>query len=155
MKMHKDVEVGGQRYKIGRLPAKDGSWIIVMLQAKMRAQRALSVQVEQPELGGPSPESEEQVRTKAQDLTMEEGMLMTATFLIAQLDRESLEQIMYMCLAYVKHYEEVAGQLCEMPVMVGGDRWAIAELEYDGPSVLELTKQSLAFNIAPFMTAGG
>lgn len=47
------------------------------------------------------------------------------------------------------------GQGIAEPIFLRPDRWAIKELEYDLNTVLQLTMESLMFNLSPFFSDGG
>lgn len=147
MEQVKSVAINGVEYRVGRLKAQDGGWVTVMLTSKMR---------EQAEREQAAATSKRKAKTKEEEsappLSYEDGMMMTAAFLIAQLGRAELAEVQAMCLARCFQRQEQAGTLVDMPVYQDG-RWLVTELEYDAPTVLELTKHSLAFNIAPFFPA--
>jgi hypothetical protein len=150
--LHKEVPVGAQLFRVGRLSPEDGSWLVVLLTTKMREAR------QRQSLGGPDPEPDPDAsfeEKQAAQMSIEEGMMMTASFLIAQLTRAELREVMSMCLQVCDRMETPDGSPVPipMPVMLG-DRYAIPEMRKDGPSCLQLTKETVAFNIVPFLHAG-
>lgn len=150
---HKDESIGGTMYRIGKLSATDGAWVAILLTAKMRE----AAQKEAEKAPKPSKRIKASTEPPAPVATpiisYEEGMMMSATFLVAQLSRTELAEVQAMCLARCFIVEEMAG--VPVPVAVRNEmgHWANEDLEMDGPVILELTKRSLAFNIAPFFPA--
>lgn len=158
----KDVPVADVMYRIGRLTAADGGWISVMLTEKVRSAREaearamLATPTTANRVEAPAPE---QVAGSAApaipQMSLDDGMLMTATFLISKLNRTELADVQMMCVQACSKMEAVADTMQPMPLIVNGNQWVDPEMEYDGPTVLELTKQVLAFNIVRFFHAAG
>jgi hypothetical protein len=146
---HKDVTVSGKTYRISRLRADEGGWIVVTLTTKMREAREKEAAAAPKSKKKSVAKTPEEVADEPPGLTHEEGMLMTATFLISQLSRTELSEVQTMCLQRVSYEEGITFY----PVLIDGTRWTSEELEWDGPAILELTKQVLAFNIAPYFPA--
>jgi hypothetical protein len=141
--MHKDITIGEQQYRVGQMRAADGSWIFSTFVKRYREFK----------MANPSESTEETESTEAVDPSV--GFAMTAAFLTEQLSREELAEVQRLCLASCGRYSSKTGTLISMPILHSDGRYAIPELEYDGPTVLALTKESLAFNIAPFFPAAG
>lgn len=142
IQMHKDVTVGETEYRVGRMKAHVGAWIISLLRGKTQASAARRAaepvgEVEAVDLPKPS---------------FEEGLMATTVYLIGQFSFDEMRQVQDLCLEQCARYEEIGGKHIPMPILAGPGRWAISELEYDGPAVLSLTRECLAFNIAPFFT---
>jgi hypothetical protein len=150
IQMHKDVTVNETEYRVGRMKAHVGAWIISLLRGKTQASAArrgaepvgeVEPIVEEKELSG------EEKRKR-----FEEGLMATTVYLIGQFSFDEMRQVQDLCLEQCARYEEIGGKAVPMPILAGPGRWAISELEYDGPTVLSLTRECLAFNIAPFFT---
>ena len=159
---HKDVTVEGTAYQIARISAADGNWILGRWTEKWQersVQAARSAPQSAPhdaEGIATAPEgAAEPTRGNVAAPTHEEGALAMASFLIARLSREELATVQEICLLRCSRYEEAAGRQVPMPIMVGPGRWAVADLEYNGPVVLRLMQESVAFNIAPYFIGAG
>lgn len=146
----KDVPLGDQTYRIGKLEAADGSWIFSTFtkryRAYMEAQPAAVAQTQPEEGDAPA---------TAASIAPEVGFMLTAAFLTEQLSRQELAEVQNLCLSACGRYSDRTGSPVAMPILMTDGRFAIAELRYDGPTVLELTRQSIAFNIAPFFPGAG
>jgi hypothetical protein len=84
----------------------------------------------------------------------EQVMITTAIFLVAQLSRKELKDVQAVCLESCSVIELMASAEVPFPIMEDGI-WKRRELEFDGPTVLQLTKESLAFNVSPFFSGTG
>lgn len=153
IQMHKDVTVGGQEFRVGRMKAHVGSWIISVLRSKTQASAIL--RTSEP-AGAVEPiETAEEKTPEEKKRFFEEGLMATTVYLIGQFSFDEMRSVQDLCLERCAKYEEINGQMVPMPILAGPGRWAFPELEYDGPAVLELTRECLAFNIAPFFTGAG
>ncbi len=141
---HKDVVIGENQYSIGLMSAADGSWIFSTFVKRYRTFQESQPAAVQVQSTGDVPAVPPEV-----------GFAMTAQFLIEQLSREELAEVQKMCLATCGRYSTKTGIPIAMPILFKDGRFAASDLEHDGPTVLELTKQSIAFNIAPFFPAAG
>jgi hypothetical protein len=164
MQMHKEVTVSGRSYRVGRFLPEDGTWIVQMLTTKMRLERErVSLLGAAPAAVQPAPlpakhdhHDGHPHETSLEDRQAEvaAGMMMTATFLIAQLTREELRDVMKLSLQHCDRMEQPDGSPVTIPMAVMlGSRYAIPEMQYDGPTCLQLTKEAVAFNIVPFLLA--
>ena len=143
IQMSKDVTIGEHEYKVGRLKAHAGAWIISLLRGKAQASGLKRAEASpEPAKDAPQP-------------SFEEGLMATTVYLIGQLSFEEMKAVQDLCLEQCAQYEAIGGKQIPMPILAGPGRWAIADLEYDGPTVLSLTRECLAFNIAPFFTLPG
>ena len=88
-------------------------------------------------------------------MPVELGYMLSAQFLAEQLTRSEYSEMQSLCLSVCGRYSNKTGSSISMPILLPNGAWAIPELEYDGPTVLQLTKETLAFNIAPFFPAAG
>jgi hypothetical protein len=138
---HKDITIGEHQYKIGQLKAADGSWIYSTFVKRYRAYREA-----QP------PASEE---AQTAEVPQEIGFAMTAQFLVEQLTREEVTEVQRLCLLACGRYSGRTGTPIAMPIIRDDGRYAIPDLEFDGPTVYKLTQESIAFNIAPFFPGAG
>ena len=146
----KDITIGEEKYRIGKLKAADGSWIYMTSRRKYQEYQTAN----------PQPVAEETDQSKAfaelpQDTRNELGAAMSAEFMAQYLSRTELAEVQRICLGVCGRYSDRTGTMIAMPVLFPDGRWAIADLENDGPAVLELTKHCIAFNIAPFFPAAG
>lgn len=145
----KDVPVGGKRYRIGLLCSSDGGWIYAKLTEKMRdARLAQTNGIAPAEVKLPAD------MPPPKEVTMEEGMGMTAAFFLSTLSRKEMAEVQAMCMEVVDEYQAQAGSILPMPIMDDG-RWLIEDLRFSGPKVLALTKEAIVFNIMPFFTEAG
>lgn len=148
---HKDVTIGVSDYRVGQMKAADGSWIYSLFVKRYREFRLAQMQeapavVAQPlAVDAPVPEVP----------TPEVGFRMSAEFLIEQLSRTELAEVQTLCLESCGRYNDATGTPKSYPILMADKRFAIPELERDGPTVLELTKESIAFNIAPYFPGAG
>lgn len=138
--------IGAHRYRIGRLSAADGTWVAKLMTRKhqeARAQAAAGHEVK----GTPE--------TKLADVPIETVMLMTANFLIAQMSRQEIAEVQAACMAVIDRYEEHAGAVVPMPLIINDGQWKDPDMEFEGPIVLDLMQRALAFNIARYFTGAG
>jgi hypothetical protein len=127
------------------MKSADGSWIYST--SKRKYQEYLTA--------NPQPATEETEQSKAfallpQETRNELGAAMSAEFMTQFLSRTELAEVQRICLGVCGRYSDRTGTLLAMPILMPSGSFAIPELENDGPAVLELTKQAIAFNIAPF-----
>jgi hypothetical protein len=139
----KDVLINGQQYRIGLLKAADGSWIKMVFTRRYR--EYMETQEPQP---APDPSA-----PPAPQVDPELGFAMTAGFIIEHLSRAEMAEVQALCLSVCGRYDSRLGSPIAKPILFPDGRWAIPELEYDAPTVLELTQNCIAFNIAPFFPA--
>lgn len=154
---HKDVPVRGHMYRLNRLEPSDGVWLVSIFTNALRNARAkgmttLGDPVSTQQLGDSEPEADPS--DEKQMKLREEGMLMTAAFIISSLDRRLTKEVMEMCLQKVDRLEHPDGSPVAhaMPIMSGAAH-AYEDLANNGPALLELTKQAIAFDIVPFLVA--
>ena len=144
---HKDLTIGENQYRIGKLSAADGSWIFTTFVKRYRAYReAQPLQFEAP-ADNPGIDTAQ--------VAPEVGFGLTASFLMEQLSREETKEIQSICLGSCGRYSVKTGSPVAMPILLPSGAFAIPELAQDGPAVLELTKECIAFNIAPFFPGAG
>jgi len=146
----KDLTLGDQQYRIGKLKAADGSWIYMT--SKRKYQEFLAANPQQTPTDTAQSEA---FAALPQETRNEMGAAMSAEFMAQYLSRTELAEVQRICLAVCGRYSDRTGTPIAMPILMQDGRFAIAELENDGPVILELTKQCIAFNITPFFTAAG
>jgi len=139
----KDTTIGDNQYRIGQLKAADGSWIFSTFVKRYRAYKEAQ------------PETDAQPETIVAPVDPEVGFAVTAAFLVEQLGRGELAEVQTLCLSVCGRYDSRLGSPIAKPILFADGRYAIPDLEFDAPTVLELTKQCIAFNIAPFFPAAG
>jgi hypothetical protein len=141
---HKDVQIGESSYRIGRMKAADGSWIATTFAKRYREYREAN----------PFPESDPNAEPTT-PVPAELGYMLSAQFLAEQLSRTEYTEMQTLCLSVCGRYSNKTGSPLSLPILLPNGAWAIPELEYDGPTILQLTKETLAFNIAPFFPGAG
>ena len=139
----KDTTIGDNQYRVGQLKAADGGWIFSTFVKRYRAYKEAQ------------PDTEAQPETIAAPVDPEVGFAVTAAFLVEQLGRGELAEIQALCLGVCGRYDSRLGSPIAKPILFADGRYAIPDLEFDAPAVLELTKQCIAFNISPFFPAAG
>ena len=139
----KDTTIGDNQYRIGQLKAADGGWIFSTFVKRYRAYKEAQ------------PDTEAQQEIVAAPVDPEVGFAVTAAFLVEQLGRGELAEVQTLCLGVCGRYDSRLGSPIAKPILFADGRYAIPDLEFDAPTVLELTKQCIAFNIAPFFPAAG
>jgi len=143
---HKDIQIGESSYRVGRMKAADGSWIATTFAKRYREYREAN----------PFPEPVIDLNAEpSEPVPAELGYLLSAQFLAEQLSRTEFTEMQSLCLSVCGRYSVKTGTPIPMPILFPNSSWAIPELEYDGPTILQLTKESLAFNIAPFFPGAG
>ena len=145
---HKDITIGEHQYRIGQLKAADGAWIYSTFVKRYRDYQAS--QPPQPEPPPVDPDAQ-----VAPPVPPEQGWAMTAQFLVEQLTRSELADVQKLCLASCGRYSSRTGTPIAMPLLMADGRFAIPDLEFDGPAVYRLTSESIAFNIAPYFPGAG
>jgi hypothetical protein len=150
----KDVTINERTYQIGRISAIDGAWILGRWTEKWAHARAQMI-TQGVTSGQPDPQWNPEAAAKAPTPKREDATLAMAAFLIPKLSRAELAEIQPLCLSRCSRYEEAAGRQMPMPIMTPNGTWAVAELEYDGPTVMRLLQESIAFNIAPYFPEPG
>ena len=140
---YKDTTIGDNQYRIGLLKAADGGWIFSTFVKRYRAYKEAQ------------PDTAEQIETIAAPVDPEVGFAATAEFLVEQLGRGELAEVQALCLGVCGRYDSRLGSPIAKPILFADGRYAIPDLEFDAPTVLELTKRCIAFNIAPFFPAAG
>jgi hypothetical protein len=145
---YKDTTINGVKYRLGRMSAGDGSWIALLLTEKIRKAREAEGRREM------TAKDVEKAVEDAKGVDKEQVMITTAIFLVAQLSRKELKDVQAVCLESCSVIELMASAEVPFPIMEDGI-WKRRELEFDGPTVLQLTKESLAFNVSPFFSGTG
>lgn len=147
----KDVTIGEHQYRVGRLKAADGSWIFTTFVQRYRAFTDAQLQAAKPA----ADEFEEKPAIAVPDVNPEIGFAMTAQFLVEQLTRAELAEVETICISSCGRYSDRTGTRVALPIIFPDGRYAIPDLEFDGPAILELTKAAIAFNIAPYFPGAG
>ena len=146
---YKDVPIRGAKYRIDRMTAADGAWLLALFTERYSARKALEgagkIQREPTE-------AEIEAAEKAQKaIDPDARALMMANFLLTQLKRAEIAEVQLACLSVCSKYEDKTGTVLPMPLL-DGTRFLYPELERDGPTVLELTREVLAFNLSPYFS---
>jgi len=122
----KDVQLNGTRYQIGRMTARNGSWVAMQIMGKIMPSTVES------ELGG---------------ITLPANR--------REMSEEEFHSIQDHCLAVCARYErQPNGMEVAIPVFVRPDTFTCKELEFDLLSIVALTAHALLFNITPFFAEG-
>lgn len=148
---HKDTTIGGNSYRIGLLKASDGSWIYSSFVKRYRDY--VMAEAAKPTAAPAEDNGEEAAAPPTPP--REVGFYLSACFLVEQLNRTELAEMETLCLGSCCRYNGATGTLIALPLLMSDGRLAIKDLEYDGATTLELTKQTIAFNIAPFFPDPG
>lgn len=119
----KDVTINEQKFQIGRLSARDGSWILLQVMTKMMPPAIAS--------------------------RLNFGLLDTSTKR-SEMSAAEFHEIQDLCIAACRRYEKVGTVETPMPIMARPGVFAIAELENDIVTILALTVHVLLFNISCF-----
>jgi len=130
IEMFKDAEIGGSKYQIGRMTARNGSWITMQILSKILPQ-AISGQMSQIEGLGALPANR------------------------SEMSEAEFQNIQEHCLAVCRRYETIGTAETPLPIMARPGVFAMPELEYDLITIFALTAQTLIYNIAPFFEGDG
>lgn len=117
---HKDVTIGEHTYRVGRMLATTGSWIVAQIVTKIL------------------PFGMDEKVTGNSDLPKERSEMTEAEF----------RNIQNHCLAVIGRYETVGNIPTAIPILVRGE--IIHDLRTDVVGVLQLTVHALIFNLSPF-----
>jgi septum formation topological specificity factor MinE len=139
----KDVTLGVSRYRISRMNASTGSWLLFKLLDSLRKIMADGSQDTQ---SAPQEIGTEQREQAANALI--QGMLMT-------LDKGLFDQVQREALNVVGQYTAIGEKEVVLPVLMANGTVAIPELRNDIVSIVQLTSQSLYFNLSPFFLGDG
>jgi septum formation topological specificity factor MinE len=139
----KDVTLGVSRYRIARMNASTGSWLLFKLLDSLRKIMADGSQDTQ---SAPQEIGTEQREQAANALI--QGMLMT-------LDKGLFDQVQREALNVVGQYTAIGEKEVVLPVLMANGTVAIPELRNDIVSIVQLTSQSLYFNLSPFFLGDG
>jgi hypothetical protein len=140
----KDVNLGVNRYRIARMNASTGSWLLFKLLDSLRKIMADTSQdgqqSAQEEIG---PEQREQAAN-----ALIQGMLMT-------LDKGLFDQVQREALNVVGQYTAIGEKEVVLPVMMANGTVAIPALKNDIVTIVQLTSHALYFNLSPFFLGDG
>lgn len=125
----KDIPLGDRKYRIGRMSARNGSWVAAQLMTKMLP--GIAAKMMEAMLATPLPAGR------------------------SELSEAEFHNIQDHCLAVCSRLEMNGDQAFYMPLVSEQGTWAIKELEDDAFTVLSLTVHALIFNILPFFEGGG
>lgn len=160
MQKTKDVPVRGRTVRLGLIDAADGSWILGRIQTKLRDARAARAEQPSPQQRAPEALSSQApgVAAAAVDPAKlrDEAMNSMAAFLIEQSTRTEIRELMDCMLAKCAVMEEMAGTAIAVPFRDVEGRWLPKLIEEsDGPTILEVVKAAIAYNVLPYFTAPG
>jgi septum formation topological specificity factor MinE len=139
----KDVTLGVSRYRISRMNASTGSWLLFKL---LDSLRKIMTDGSQDTQSAPQEIGTEQREQAANALI--QGMLMT-------LDKGLFDQVQREALNVVGQYTAIGEKEVVLPVLMANGTVAIPELRNDIVSIVQLTSQSLYFNLSPFFLGDG
>ena len=126
----KDIKIGETNYQLGRLSARNGSWIVNQF-----VERVLG------RLNNPDRELTER------DLGL--GLALD----LQNLSEETFLKVQAKCLEVCKRYGAVGESTIPMPVLRADGKWNDAG-EPSLPELLSLTIACLSFNLYPFFESG-
>lgn len=138
----KDVSIGETTYSVGLLPAAEGAWIYTTFVARYRA------------LASPGSKPEEST-AEPTPVDMDVVSMGAASFMVDAMSREELRETMQFCLAVCGRYTSATGTNVALPVLMPNGKFALPDMEFDGPVCRRLLLECLAFNIAPYFTVAG
>jgi len=118
---HKDVAIGGRKWRIGRFDALTGSYITTLLLMQMLPMGL----DEQVGLGG---------------IVKGKSLMDKGTFMDVQKE----------CLRVCSELQLVGAMEAPIPVMLSDERWGVADIEDDVVTILSLTIHTLIFNVSDF-----
>jgi hypothetical protein len=121
MEKTKDVDISGVRYQIGKMTARDGSWIAMQILTKV-----LPAGLDEKVTGGSSLPAKR-----------------------SEMSEQEFHNIQDHCLAVCARYKLVGNVEAALPVFDRPGKLN-PDLEHDVLTVMALTAHALAFNIAPF-----
>jgi hypothetical protein len=148
METIKEITIKEQNYRICKLSAKSGSWLLMQLMGKM-----IKIMEELANTGSPNPEVNnvlEQDKNKA-----EESAHAAIQFMLMNLEEDTFAKVQNHALSVCYRLENAGSVPVPMPVIMNDGRFAIKELEFDIETVMSLTSQSLFANLAPFFSKNG
>lgn len=122
---HKDVEIDGRKWRVGRFDALTGSYIATLLLMQMLPM-GLDQQVG---LAG---------------IVKGKSLMNKETFFDVQRD----------CLKVCSEIQQVGSVEAPVMVMLSDGRWGVADVENNLPVVLALTVHTLIFNVSDFFQEG-
>ena len=125
-----EVEVGGKKYRLTKMDARTGSYIAAKL--AMLAAPFLN-------------------KLKKDEGIDAEGM----AALVASLSRKDFEEIQTLLLKRVQLLREKDGIPLPEPILMADGSFVDEELEYSTAAVMNLTGQSIIFNVGDFFAEAG
>ncbi len=128
--MHKDVELKGRKFRIGKFDALTGSYVAYKVMGQMI-----------PSMGVIEPgKKEDQIAKLAQGIMSGKNTMNKREFIELQRD----------CLAVCTEVTKAGGAETPIAVMLANGAWGVQDLEYDVPTVIALTVHALMFNVSGF-----
>ena len=122
----KDIEFDGATYRVGRLSARTGDWLVGQALTKLmpgNIEAALMAELKMP---------------------------MHLAVSRKEISRQDFHELQDVCLSAVSWYEGTVA----VPLLNERGAFSKPELEYDAVAVAALTLHSLIFNLAPFFREG-
>lgn len=126
----KEVEVGGKKYRLTKMDARTGSYIAAKL-ALLAAPLLKNIK-------------------KDKDLDAE-----SMAALVTGLNRKDFEEIQTLLLKRVQLLREKDGVPLPEPIIMADGSFVDEELEYSTAAVMNLTVQSVMFNVGDFFAEAG
>jgi hypothetical protein len=128
--IYKNIEVDGRKFKLTKMDARTGSYMLFKL---MKIITPIFKNIKQDSL---------------EDASMEDLNLTELFSSLFDLPRDEFEYIQDSCLKVV--YETLKAG--EQPVIDKTGNWGVIDIEYDTSLVMQLTIQSLIFNVKGFFS---
>lgn len=135
----KEVEVGGERYRLHKMPVEASTRIHNMLMA-------IAFKARDGSAGDSAPEPDEATAEERAD-AMVATLWMLAS---AEMEEKTYARVQHQCMLACSR---LGGDGSLAPVKILDGRWAFEELKHDGPTVDRLVVEVLQFNIAAFFLA--
>lgn len=123
----KDIEVGGKKYRLTKLDARTGSYIAAKLAILAAPMLAQGKAVDAASVSAAMP----------------------------NLKREDFDELQTLLLQRVQKLNDVQGQLLPEPVLKADGAFVDEELAYNVANVMNLTVQSIMFNVGDFFAEAG
>ncbi len=153
MQVIKDVTIGTANYRIAKMSAKTGSWLLMLLMGKM-----LKVMQENKPDSNQQQEAQlpEKEQTEAEKLAEQEAAASAAiSFMLMNLDEATYAKVQSAALNCCMLLQvNGAGIAAPIPIVMYDGQFAVKELEYDIETVLQLMSKALFLNLSPFFTSG-
>lgn len=141
----KIVTIDSSRYEIRKLPPDVGSYILMQI---------IGAGISASSTGGSPVETPTQAQTEK---LSGEDMVRAMTFaaFLRGLDYDKYCFVQSKCIAACSRMEDRGGTELPMPIVNDSGQWAIPEIKDNLSLVVQLTVETLVFNLSDFFAEGG